>query len=102
MKKNKDKLYKDLKVYNMVMSNIWKLLTFILIGILGGYLLNKYAKYHDINYMLISILFFSIIGIIDFFVSIIRESKRLEKKEKKELEDHKESMENESNQNFEQ
>lgn len=96
MKKNKDKLYKDLKVYNMVMSNIWKLLTFILIGILGGYLLNKYATYHDVNYMLISILFFSTIGIIDFFVSIITESKRLEKKEKKELEQHKESVDDEN------
>lgn len=117
MKRNKDKLYKDLKVYNMVMSNIWKLLTFILIGIFAGHLLNKYAKYHDINYMLISILFFSTVGIVDFFISIIRESKRLEEEDKKQqeqkkkiesdkIEDYKvlensvENNENESNPDF--
>lgn len=86
MKKNKDKLYKDLKVYNMVMSNIWKLITFILAGIFAGYLLDKYAKYHDINYMLISLLFFITIGTVDFFISIIRECKRLEEEERKQQE----------------
>lgn len=89
MKKNKDKFYKDLKVYNMVMSNIWKLITFILAGIFAGYLLNKYAKYHDVNYMLISLLFFITIGIVDFFISIIRESKRLEEEDKKQQEQKK-------------
>jgi len=38
MKKNKDKWVKDLKVYNIVMSNVWKLLTFLLLGVLAGYL----------------------------------------------------------------
>ncbi len=83
MKKNKDSLYNDLKLYNMVMSNIWKLITFLLLGILSGYLLNKYATYHDINYWLISIIFFTTIGVINFFVSIIKESKRLEKQNNK-------------------
>ncbi len=93
-KKDKDKIYKDIKLYNMVMSNIWKLITFVLIGILGGYILNKKAKYHDINYMLFSILFFTIIGIVDFFISIIRESKRLEKKEKQEQQERKQDEDN--------
>lgn len=81
MKKNKDKWVKDLKVYNIVMGNVWKLLTILLIGVLGGYLFEKYAKDKSLPYMLISILIFTIIGIIDFFFSIIRESKKLEQKQ---------------------
>lgn len=108
MKKNKDKIYKDLKLYNMVMSNIWKLITFILLGILAGYLLDKYATYHDINYMLFSILLFVIIGVTDFFVSIIRECKRLDEAERKKqellktknLENTTENNENEDNTDF--
>ncbi|MCM1260077.1 MAG: hypothetical protein NC182_03970 [Prevotella sp.] len=80
MKKNKDKWVKDLKVYNIVMGNVWKLLTFLLLGVLAGYLFEKYAKDKSLPYMLISILTFTIIGIIDFFFSIIRESKKLEQK----------------------
>ena len=43
MKKNKDSLFKDLKIYNLVMTNIWQFLTIIAIGILAGYLFEKYA-----------------------------------------------------------
>lgn len=75
----KDKLSKDLKIYNIIMSCIWKLIAFFLLGVLGGYLLKRYGKDEDINYMLISVLTFSIIGIIDFFISIIRESKKIKK-----------------------
>ncbi len=78
----KDKLYKDLKLYNIVMSNIWQLITIILFGILAGYLLEKYSTNEKINFMLISIIVFSFIGIINFFVSIIRQSKKLEKAER--------------------
>ncbi|MCM1514060.1 MAG: hypothetical protein NC090_03645 [Anaeroplasma bactoclasticum] len=81
MKKNKEKWVKDLKVYNIVMGNVWKLLTFLLLGVLSGYLFEKYAKDKSLPYMLISILTFTIIGIIDFFFSIIRESKKLEQKQ---------------------
>lgn len=100
MKKNKDKIYKDLKIYNMVMSNIWKLITFILLGILAGYLLNKYAKYHDINYMLFSILLFVIIGVTDFFVSIIRECKRLDEEENKKQELKRQVKDNKNSENL--
>ena len=51
MKKNKDSLFKDLKIYNLVMTNIWQFLTIIAIGILAGYLFEKYATNQNINYM---------------------------------------------------
>ena len=78
--------YHDIKIYNIIMSNVWKLITFLLIGVLGGFLFEHYSKYKDFNYMLFSIVLFAIIGIIDFFVSIVRDSKRLEKAEKKKKE----------------
>ena len=76
MKKKKDNIIHDIKIYNIIMSNVWKLITFLLIGVLGGFLFEHYSKYKDFNYMLFSI-------VIDFFVSIVRDSKRLEKAEKK-------------------
>ena len=82
MKKNKDSLFKDLKIYNLVMTNIWQFLTIIAIGILAGYLFEKYATNQNINYMAFSIIFFSIIGTINFFVSILRGVKKLEKVDK--------------------
>ena len=81
MKKKKDNIIHDIKIYNIIMSNVWKLITFLLIGVLGGFLFEHYSKYKDFNYMLFSIVLFAIIGIIDFFVSIVRDSKRLEKAE---------------------
>ena len=44
------------------MTNIWQFLTIIAIGILAGYLFEKYATNQNINYMAFSIIFFSIIG----------------------------------------
>lgn len=81
MKKGKDKFFKDLKVYNLIMSNIWQLITILILGILSGYLLEKNATDKNINYMLFSIITFSVIGVVNFFVSIIRGSKKLEKEE---------------------
>lgn len=86
MKKNKDKIIHDIKIYNLIMSNVWKLITFLLIGVLGGFLFEHYSKYKDFNYMLFSIILFSVIGIIDFFRSIINDSKKLEKAEQKKKE----------------
>ena len=83
MKKKKDNIIHDIKIYNIIMSNVWKLITFLL---LGGFLFEHYSKYKDFNYMLFSIVLFAIIGIIDFFVSIVRDSKRLEKAEEKKKE----------------
>lgn len=77
----KDKIVKDIKLYNLIMSNIWQLLTTILFGVLVGYLLNRYAEKENNHYMLFSIIVFFIIGIINFFVAIIRGSKKLAIKE---------------------
>lgn len=87
---------KDLKVYNIVMGNVWKLLTFLLLGVLAGYLFEKYAKDKSLPYMLISVLTFTVIGIIDFFFSIIRESKKLEEKQSKELQSKEQEKEDET------
>ena len=35
MKKKKDNIIHDIKIYNIIMSNVWKLITFLLIGVLG-------------------------------------------------------------------
>ena len=86
MKKKKDNIIHDIKIYNIIMSNVWKLITFLLIGVLGVFLFEHYSKYKGFNYMLFSIVLFAIIGIIDFFVSIVRDSKRLEKAEEKKKE----------------
>ena len=92
MKKNKDSLFKDLKIYNLVMTNIWQFLTIIAIGILAGYLFEKYATNQNINYMA-----FSIIGTINFFVSILRGVKKLEKVDKDKKAKIKETMIDEQN-----
>ena len=97
MKKNKDNLVKDLKIYNLVMTNVWQLLTIIAIGILAGYLFEKYATNQDINYMAFSIIFFSIIGIINFFVSILKGVKKLVKTDKDKKTKNKETIIDEQN-----
>ena len=97
MKKNKDNLVKDLKIYNLVMTNVWQLLTIIAIGILAGYLFEQYATNQDINYMAFSIIFFSIIGIINFFVSILKGVKKLEKTDKDKKTKNKETIIDEQN-----
>jgi len=97
LKKNKDSLFKDLKIYNLVMTNIWQFLTIIAIGILAGYLFEKYATNQNINYMAFSIIFFSIIGTINFFVSILRGVKKLEKVDKDKKAKIKETMIDEQN-----
>ena len=39
MKKKKDNIIHDIKIYNIIMSNVWKLITFLFLGVLGGFLL---------------------------------------------------------------
>ena len=104
MKKDRSRLFHDLKIYNLVMSNIWQLITILVIGILAGYLFEKNAEDKSINYMAFSIIFFFIIGVINFFVSIIRGIKKIEKEEarkaeiKKQLEEkEKQSIEENTN-----
>ena len=93
MKKKKDNIIHDIKIYNIIMSNVWKLITFLLIGVLGGFLFEHYSKYKDFNYMLFSIVLFAIIGIIDFFVSKLQKLYRITEKKKNEKELKKDSDE---------
>ncbi len=85
MKKDKDHLVKGLKTYNVIMSNVWQLLTIILMGVLAGYLFQRNAIDKKFNYMAITIIVFTVIGIIVFFVNIIKASKKLAKAEKKQI-----------------
>lgn len=80
MKRDKDSLYKGFKTYNMIMSCVWQLLTTLLIGVLAGYLLER-KKDDDFNYMIVSICISLVVGISVFFVSLIKQSKRLAKEE---------------------
>ena len=52
----KDKLIRDFKIYNFVMTNIWQLLTTVLIGFGIGWLLEKLFDSEKNLYMLFSIL----------------------------------------------
>ena len=75
----KEKAYKFFKNYNIIMSNIWLLITTMLVGVLIGYFVNKkYPTENNIWFILIIIIFF-IIGIINFFYSILVKSKEFDK-----------------------
>ncbi len=84
----KDKLVRDFKIYNIIMSQVWKFLTTIIIGVLGGYLVSRKGEENN-NYMVIIIIIAFIIGIINFFVGILKEHNKMVKREemKKRLEE---------------
>ena len=72
----KRKWLRDLQVYNLVISNIWLLLTTMLVGAIIGYLLDRRQEGSNRFLLLFSVIFF-LIGIINFFVAIIRGSQKL-------------------------
>ncbi len=74
----KDKWAKDFKLYNVIMGNIWKFIATVLLGVCLGYLTTRKSEEEN-NYMLLFIIIFFIIGVINFFLSIYKEIKRLEK-----------------------
>lgn len=84
---NKDKLAKDFRIYNLIMSQVWKFLTTIIIGILLGYLASRKGE-EDNNYMIVIIIASFVIGIFNFFLGLYKEHKKMEKREemKKRLE----------------
>ncbi len=82
MKKDKKELIKGVKTYNMIMSNVWQLITILIIGVLLGYLLEKNATNPDINYMLVSVIGSIIIGITVFFVGLIKGLKKIDNMDK--------------------
>lgn len=94
-KKKKDKLARDFKLYNVIMSNIWKFIGTVLIGVCLGYLTTRKSEEEN-NYMLFFIILFFVIGVINFFVGILKEVKKLEKREemRKELEKQTKDKEN--------
>lgn len=84
MKKNK--IIRDLKIYNFVMSNIWQLITTILIGYVIGWALEKYIGSEKNLYMLFSLIIFISIGIANFFLALIKRFKKIAKKEEEDTE----------------
>ena len=75
---NKDKLAKDFRIYNLIMSQVWKFLTTIIIGILLGYLASRKGE-EDNNYMIVIIIASFVIGIFNFFLGLYKEHKKMEK-----------------------
>ena len=65
----KDKLAKDFRIYNLIMSQVWKFLTTIIIGILLGYLASRKGEEGN-NYMIVIIIASFIIGIFNFFLGL--------------------------------
>ncbi len=64
------------KLYELIIGNIWKLIAFIVFGVVAGYLFDKNATDSDYNYMIISIVTFTLIGIITFLWNIIKGLKK--------------------------
>ncbi len=77
---NKDKLAKDFKLYNVIVNNFWKLIATVTIGFLLGYLTTRKSEAGK-NYMVLCIVVFLVIGIINFFIGIIKEHHKLIKRD---------------------
>lgn len=84
MKRDRKEIVRSFKAYNVVMTNIWQLITILLIGILLGYLLEKNGTNKELNYMAISVIGSIIIGVPVFFVGLIKGINKLDKKNNKE------------------
>lgn len=80
----KDKFIKDFKIYNFVMSNIWQLLTTLLIGFGIGWLLERFIGSEKNLFMIFSIIVAIFVGIANFFFSLYRLVKRIQASEEKE------------------
>ena len=81
MKRNK--FIRDFKIYNFVMSNIWQLLTTLLIGFGIGWLLEKYIGSDKNLYMVFSIVIAILIGVGNFFFSLYKKMKQIQDSEAK-------------------
>lgn len=92
MKKDNKEIYKSVKSYNMIMSNIWQLITILVLGILLGYLLEKNATTEDIDFMLISVVGSIIIGVPVFFIGLIKSIKKLDDKDKPKKDNNEDSQ----------
>lgn len=79
-KERKNKIARDFKLYNVIMNNFWKLIVTVIIGVCLGYLTTRKSE-DGHNYMVFFIVIFFVIGIINFFLGIIKEHKKLMKRE---------------------
>lgn len=80
MKRDSKEIQKSIKTYNIVMSSIWQFITIVIIGILGGYLLEKNGNDSETNYMMFSVIASIVIGISVFFLNLIKGLKNIDKK----------------------
>ena len=77
----KDRLSRFLRIYNLIMSNFWLLITTTLVGVGIGYYVNKsYPTEKNVWLIVISLVFF-LIGMFNFFLKIIKQSMDLSKEE---------------------
>lgn len=83
MKKNSSEIQKSIKTYNIVMSSVWQFITIVIIGILGGYLLEKNGNDSETNYMMFSVITSIVVGIIIFFLNLIKGLNKIDKKPEK-------------------
>lgn len=100
-KEKRAKWSKDFKLYNVIVNNFWKFIGTVLIGVCLGYLTTRKSE-DDSNYMLFFVILFFVIGVFNFFLSLYKEIRKLEKREKmrKDLENKKaveEQNKNETN-----
>lgn len=77
----RDKFIRDFKIYNFVMSNIWQLLTTLLIGFGIGWVLEKYVGSEKKLFMIFSICIALLIGVANFFFSLYKKMKQIQAKE---------------------
>lgn len=77
----KDKFIRDFKIYNFIMSNIWQLLTTLLIGFGIGWLLEKYVGSEKKLYMIFSLVIALLVGIANFFFALYKKMQQLQKNE---------------------
>ena len=75
----KDKISKAFKTYNLVMNEVWKLLTIILIGVFIAWLIKRRNGSNVAIVLTITISL--VIGLAVFFVGLINLSKKKEKEE---------------------
>lgn len=81
----KEKIAKAFKTYNLIMNEIWKLITILLIGILIGWFIKR-KNGSNLGFV-ISISIALVVGLASFFVGIIRVSKNKAKEDLKEKEE---------------
>lgn len=81
IKEDPKEKYRSLKAFSKISNIIYGFIMTIIIGIVAGYFLDKYVE--GVNWMLICIIVFFVIGIFNFYRALLRykEWKNLKLKE---------------------